>query len=153
MAPLDLSELARQVIADQYPYFQRKQQSIELVSAPCIIEGNNFTLTTLLKNLLSNASKYTPVHGHIKVLVEKFDDKLSLSVIDSGPGMDEAERERVFERFYRIGGVRHDSNEQGSGLGLSIVKLISDLYQAKINFEESSLASGLAVVIVFPTLT
>ena len=153
MAPLDLSELARQVIADQYPSFQRKQQSIELVSDPCIIEGDNFTLTTLLKNLLSNASKYTPVHGHIKVLVEKFDDKVSLSVIDSGPGMDEAERERVFERFYRIGGDRHDSNEQGSGLGLSIVKLIVDLYQAKIYFKQSSFASGLAVVIVFPTLT
>jgi len=153
MAPLDLSELARQVIADQYHSFQRKQQSIELLGEACIINGDSFTLTTLLQNLLSNASKYTPAHGHIKVLIEKRDSKVSLSVIDSGPGMDEAERERVFERFYRIGGDCHSSNEQGSGLGLSIVKLIVDLYQAKIYFKESSFESGLALVIVFPTLT
>ncbi|MBV1891927.1 MAG: sensor histidine kinase N-terminal domain-containing protein [Gammaproteobacteria bacterium] len=153
MAPLDLSELARQVIADQYGYFEDKQQSIELIGDTCIINGDNFTLTTLLQNLLSNASKYTPVHGHIKVSIEKLGSTVSLSVIDSGQGMDEAERERVFERFYRIGGDRHHSREQGSGLGLSIVKLIVDLYQAKIHFKESSFASGLAVVILFPTLT
>lgn len=152
MAPLDLSELARQVIADQYSSFQCKQQSIEFIGDACIINGDNFTLTTLLQNLLSNACKYTPVQGHIKVLVEKHNSTVSLSVIDSGPGMDEAERERVFERFYRIGGDRHKSSEQGSGLGLSIVKLIVDLYQAKIHFKESSFASGLAVVIVFPAL-
>lgn len=152
MAPLDLSELARQVIADQYNSFQCKQQSIEFIGDACIINGDNFTLTTLLQNLLSNACKYTPVQGHIKVLVEKHSSTVSLSVIDSGPGMDEAERERVFERFYRIGGDRHKSSEQGSGLGLSIVKLIVDLYQAKIHFKESSFASGLAVVIVFPAL-
>lgn len=153
MAPLDLSELARQVIANQYRTFQHKQQSIELISDVCIINGDNFTLTTLLQNLLSNASKYTPMHGHIKVSIEKLGSTVSLSVIDSGQGMDEAERERVFERFYRIGGDRHHSREQGSGLGLSIVKLIVDLYQAKIHFKESSFASGLAVVILFPTLT
>jgi len=151
MAPLDLCELARQVIADQYNTFQHKEQSIELIGEACVINGDNFTLTILLQNLLSNANKYTPVHGHIKVRIEKSGSKIDLSVIDSGPGMKEAERERVFERFYRIGGDRHDSKEQGSGLGLSIIKMIVELYQAEIYFKESDFETGLAVVIVFPT--
>lgn len=152
MAPLDISELARQVIADQYSTFERKKQSIELLGEACIINGDPFTLTTALQNLLSNANKYTPEQGHIQVIIEKTEGKVSLTVMDSGPGMDRAERERVFERFYRIGGDRHDSSEQGSGLGLSIVQLIADLYQAEIHFKNSSFATGLAIEIVFPTL-
>mgnify|MGYP003646574632 CR=1 FL=1 len=153
MIPLDLSELARQVIADEYNAFQDKRQSIEFIGNTCIINGDTFTLITLLKNLLSNARKHTPEQGHIQVLVDQFDGTVSLSVIDSGPGMDKAEQERVFERFYQIGGERKDINVKGSGLGLSIVKLIVDFYQAKIYFKNSIFTTGLAVVIVFPRLT
>ena len=107
----------------------------------------------VLDNLVDNAIKFTEPGGHVSVTFSRERDAVTVEVADDGCGIAPRDHERVFERFYRIGGDCHSSNEQGSGLGLSIVKLIVDLYQAKIYFKESSFESGLALVIVFPTLT
>jgi two-component system OmpR family sensor kinase len=81
----------------------------------------------VLRNLLANADRFTPANGHIDVLLE--DDGKGgwrLQVIDDGPGLVEAERERIFERF-----VQSDSPRQakgGTGLGLSIARGIAELH-------------------------
>ncbi|MCF7982151.1 MAG: sensor histidine kinase, partial [Pseudomonadales bacterium] len=105
-------------------------------------------LNTLLKNLLSNANKYTPIGGQIRIRVQATREGAHLKVEDSGPGIPKALEERIFERFYR---AAHTSDESisGCGLGLTIVKNIVELQGANIKLERSSFDSGSAFIIDF----
>ena len=76
-------------------------------------------------------------------------DEVILKVMDNGPGIAAEQRDRVFDRFYRLHGDRHDSGTPGCGLGLSIVKQVVDLHQANIRLANSSFPSGLLVVVTF----
>ena len=106
-------------------------------------------LETLLTNLLNNAHKYTPVGGEVLVTVESVGNLARLRVEDSGPGIPVEERERVFDRFYRVS--RGDASDpSGSGLGLAIVRHIVQLHNARIELAESRFDTGLAVIIDFP---
>jgi two-component system sensor histidine kinase QseC len=104
----------------------------------------------LLNNLILNASKYSPEGASIRVHVDRTELGICLGVEDSGPGIPLAEISRVFDRFYRVGGDRHDSTVDGCGLGLSIVKHIADLHHANIVLENNADAPGLTVNIFFP---
>ena len=97
-----------------------------------------------LRNLVDNAIKYTPAGGRVEVRVERRGSATVLSVADSGPGIPPAERTRVFERFYRQIGA----SAPGSGLGLSIVKRITDLHQAEVRLETAELG-GVRVEVIF----
>lgn len=147
---LDLHELAREVIAEEYRGFAERRQTIELEGTPATMHGDRFALTILLKNLLSNANKYTPEEGRIRVCVQPSPQGVLLRIDDSGPGIPEQERERAFERFYRIGGDRHASTAGGCGLGLSIVEHIAALHGANISLQASMFETGLSVQIHFP---
>lgn len=148
MEPLDLTELARGAIAARYEDFERRGQHIELRGDRCPLLGDRFALTTLIDNLLANANRHTPAGGEVLVSAATTAEGARLEVADSGPGMPAAEHTRVFDRFYRIGGDRNPGS--GSGLGLSIVKLIADLHGASISLGASELGGGLAVRVVFP---
>ncbi|EGG99720.1 sensor histidine kinase [gamma proteobacterium IMCC2047] len=147
---IELSELTEEVLAEESPYFDAKQQQLEFNGCEAYIMGDPFALKTLLKNLLSNANKYTPAEGCIKVSMTKLEDHLLLSIEDSGPGIDAKQRDRIFERFYRIDGDRHPSGEMGCGLGLAIVKHIVELHHATIQVTPSSFATGSAFKVLFP---
>lgn len=99
-------------------------------------------LRTLIGTILDNAIKYTPPQGDILVSIE--DNRLIIS--DSGEGIPEAERVRVFDRFYRVA----DTKQAGSGLGLAIANQIAHLLHASITLETPSSGNGLRVVIAFP---
>lgn len=146
---VDLFKLAQSLIASEFVQFEQKQQHIELSGEQSEVQGNSFALETLLHNLLSNAHKYTPSGGQIHVRIQPLQDQVELSVEDSGPGIPQAQYERVFERFYRMQGDRHDSGELGCGLGLTIVKHIVDLHHATITLGPSSLGQGLKVTVLF----
>ena len=75
-----------------------------------------------------------------------------LIVEDSGPGIQSDEYQRVFDRFYRVGGDQHNSTIVGCGLGLAIVKHIADLHGADITLSRSALLKGLKVVVTFPNI-
>jgi len=146
---LDLYALAQETVAYWYPLFQAKGQTLELVGAPAQIRGDPFALDTLLANLISNASKYTPAHGHVQVSVKTLPGGVvELLVQDDGPGIDAAEHSRIFERFYRadhaIEGV------PGCGLGLTIVQHVAELHQATVTVGSSSFKTGAAFRVVFP---
>jgi two-component system sensor histidine kinase QseC len=147
---IDLYKLAQTVIASQYVQFEHKQQKIELEGESHLIQGNQFALETLLVNLLGNANKYTPEHGTIQVLVKASEAGVELVVEDSGPGIPEAQYDRVFERFYRMQGDQHNSGVVGCGLGLTIVKHIADMHQAEIKLSTAQSGSGLSVSVTFP---
>ena len=69
--------------------------------------------------------------------------------MDNGPGIPEGQRERVFDRFYRVDGDRHNSQTPGCGLGLSIVKQVVDLHGACIQLTQSRFERGLFVMVTF----
>jgi two-component system sensor histidine kinase QseC len=147
--PLDLSALTQDIIAEEYGSIERKGQSIEFHGDSQFILGDRFSLGTLIHNLLGNANKYTPAGGQILVSVSRDSDAVVLRVEDSGPGIAEDQYQRVFQRFYRVGGDRHQSGEPGCGLGLAIVKRVADLYQASIDVGPSTFSSGCAFTLRF----
>ena len=103
-----------------------------------------------MSNLLGNAIKYTPAGGQIKLTLSRNAHSAVLDISDSGPGIPEQEFAQVFNRFYRVGGDRHQSGAPGSGLGLAIVKEIVLLHRGKINLAKSEFASGLTVKVELP---
>jgi two-component system sensor histidine kinase QseC len=147
---LDLAGLARQAIAELYPQIEAQGQQIELIGEQTFMPGDVFAVHTLLINLLDNASKYSGKEGEIRVHISHTADQVILKVEDSGPGIPAIERERVFERFYRVGGDRHKSGITGSGIGLAIVRHIAEMHHAVIELAESGFGSGLAVIVKFP---
>lgn len=149
---LDLSALAREVLAEEYRAFEEKGQQIEFQGPPCAIRGDRFALKTLLRNLLSNASKYTPGGGRVLVSVSRSGDNARLTVEDSGPGIPPEQHASIFERFYRIGRDRHASNETGCGLGLAIVRRLVELHRGSITVGNSCFDSGTAFHVDLPAL-
>lgn len=147
---LELSDLCQHSIAHCYDAIDSKQQTVELKPQPTKVQGDIFALSTLLNNLILNASKYTPAQGDILVCTESTLRGSVLTVEDSGPGIKEQEYERVLDRFYRSGGDRHTSEISGCGLGMAIVKQVVDLHGAEISLARSTLLGGLKVTIVFP---
>lgn len=148
-ALLSLSDVARVVVARRSPEAER--QDIDLgadeVSA-AVVFGDRAQLQTLVDNLVGNALRYTPRHGVVDVVVDVIDNRPTLRVIDSGPGIAPAERLRVFDRFYRTPDAVSIS-EAGSGLGLAIVKTIADRHRAQVSLLDGRHGVGLEVRVSF----
>jgi two-component system sensor histidine kinase QseC len=153
-ARFNLNSLLQQVIAELYSDILTKNQTIVLESEEIVLCAHEFSVHLLAVNLISNANKYTPVGGKIKVTVKLIDGdkgerKIGLCVEDSGVGIDPQEYQRVFDRFYRVGGDQHNSSVLGCGLGLAIVKHIADVHGAKIKLSHSTLLHGLKIDVYF----
>lgn len=125
-----LDKIAIEVIAELAPLAVEKNVEIELTppSRPAIVKGMMTALSVLVRNLVDNAIRYTPEGGEVKVEFETTPEYIILKVIDSGPGIPDYLKSRVFERFFRILGTK----SPGSGLGLAIVQQIAELHNAKI---------------------
>ncbi len=150
MESIDLAALAQSVISDLYSDVDQKQQNISLSGSKETITGDKASLTILLRNLVLNASKYSPEGASIMVHVSRSDFGISLGVRDTGPGIPLTEISRIFDRFYRVGGDRHESSVAGCGLGLAIVKHIADLHFANVHVENNADGPGLMVSVTFP---
>lgn len=105
------------------------------------IETNSDIFEIMVGILIDNALKYTPESG--KISISYFKDHLE--IIDSGIGIPDEEREKVFDRFYRIKG----NKTHGSGLGLAIAKKCADILKMKISLNGELEKSGLKVSIIF----
>lgn len=99
----------------------------------------------LVRNLLDNAVRYTPEHGRVRIDLTVADRTARLVIQDSGPGIPESDRVRIFDRFYRVPGT----SQTGSGLGLAIVKAIAERHDATLALGDAQLG-GLAVTVAFP---
>lgn len=102
-------------------------------------------LAALVANLLDNAIKYSPVGGTVEISAAQSDQVTRLRIQDSGKGIPLSERERVFDRFYRVPG----SGVAGSGLGLAIVRTIAERIGAVVELGDSQ-SGGLSVEVSFP---
>ncbi len=150
LVDIELHKVAQEVIAEMYDQLSNKKQNIELLGADVNIKGSLPSITVLLRNLVDNASKYTPEKGSIRVSVQQKNERACVLVEDSGPGIPDEEYARVLQRFYRVGGDRNESKVVGSGLGLSIVSDIVQRHNGQLYLSKSSSLGGLAVSAFFP---
>ena len=102
-------------------------------------------MESVIRNLIDNAVRYTPVDGSINVSIGKIPDGLQLRIEDTGPGIDPAKKELMFQRFQRGNG----NGEQGVGLGLFIVKQIIELHHIDFSLENATPTGGLIVRLDF----
>ena len=145
---LNLTALARDVTKEWV--FAARKKNIDLGFEAgddfLMIRGHAFLVETLLGNLIDNAIKYTPPGGRITVTARR-DGMPCLSVEDNGPGIAPEDRERVFDRFYRVLGTDVD----GSGLGLAIAREITLSHSGDIHVAASK-GGGTAVIVRFPAV-
>jgi signal transduction histidine kinase len=146
--PLNLSQLADDVAAHLAVLAEEKRQSI-VVTNPVAVEAlaDRHGVRQAVINLVDNAIKFTPAGGRIQLIVRAEPTGAILEVIDSGPGVPAAARERIFDRF-----VRADSGESGTGLGLSIAKGAVDHSGGRLTLESSD-SSGSTFRIWLPLAT
>jgi two-component system, OmpR family, sensor histidine kinase QseC len=140
--PPELGALARQVLAELVPDAAARGQDIELDAPHAVrIAGNEALLAVLLRNLVDNASRYAGSGARLRVSVAA--DPPALTVEDSGPGLGDADRARLGERFFRGPG------SSGSGLGWSIVQRIAGLHRIGVDIDRSPDLGGLRVRLSF----
>ncbi|PNU20516.1 hypothetical protein C2E25_07295 [Geothermobacter hydrogeniphilus] len=144
---VDLCTLVKEVVAEQAPVAVKRDIDLGVSECePAVLGGDAEGLRVLLGNLLTNAIRYSPVGGQVDVRLRREADQVGLEVADSGPGIPLAERERVFERFYR----RLGSEGTGSGLGLAIVREIVTRHRGTIELTDVERGTGLRVSVRLP---
>jgi len=143
---VDLAAAARQAIDDTTPFADSRSVSIALIAhGGACVKGDPVALNLLVRNLVDNAVRYSPTASRVEVRVRQQSGEVVLEVDDAGPGIPDAERERVFDRFYR----RADAAGAGSGLGLAIVRSVASAHAATVRLGPSTLG-GLSVSVSFP---
>ncbi|MDP3088481.1 MAG: ATP-binding protein [Methylotenera sp.] len=149
--PVDLNGLAATVMRDLESLAHTKQIALSLEESvdniSCKVLGDEAQLNLLLRNLLDNAIRYTPKGGRVSVTVRN-SVGLMLEVRDTGSGIPEAEREQVLQRFYRVTGT----GQEGSGLGLSIVRRIAELHGARLVLSDNETGTGLLASVKWPAI-
>jgi signal transduction histidine kinase len=132
-ADCDVRQLVHDAADYIEPLVEEKGQQLRVsAEAGAPLMGHRHLLFQLLVNLLDNAVKHAPEGSVIELSASCSEGRWMLSVSDSGPGIPAEERQRVFERLYRLDRSRHTP---GLGLGLSLVKAIADLHRAAVTIQ------------------
>jgi len=144
---LDLSEVARSAAELYEPVAEEKGFVLSLATEPGVrIRGSRHLLSQALANLLDNALKYAD-GGEIQMRVEHAAGRAALEVADRGPGIAEADREIVFDRFVRL---ERSRSTPGNGLGLSLVRAVARRHKGTVELADNR--PGLRVRLEFPAL-
>jgi signal transduction histidine kinase len=139
---VDLKQLAMDLMDLYTPLTEAKAQTLGVINGDdAIILGNRDLLTQSLGNLLENAIKFTPNGGNIRLQIKVSKNQVEVIVADSGPGIPEAEKSRVLEKFVRLDSSRHTP---GNGLGLSLVAAVASLHKAELILKDGD--PGLQVI-------
>lgn len=146
---LYFDEIVNQVVQQHKPAILKKQIDLQL-SAPRIpVRGDRDKLATVIDNLVSNAVKYTPARGRIALTVQAQDAAVVLDVVDTGPGIDAPERDRVFEPFFQ-GRHQAQGSIKGTGLGLAIAKEYVSAHRGSLHVIGAAHGAHLRVVLPRP---
>jgi signal transduction histidine kinase len=144
-ATVELERLLHDVVEFYEPLAEEKQQNLVFKpTSSAVVSGDRDLLFQAFANLVDNAIKYTPPRGDIEVGIEAQQNLVRVSVADSGPGIPEQDRDKVFRRFYRLEESRH---LPGNGLGLSLVAAVAKLHDSKLSVEDN--APGLRILLEF----
>ena len=144
----DLQTIVNDALEIVNPSIESRGQRIELATpndAPAVLADKRYA-RQVLTNLLANASKYSPEHSVIRLVVSNKANVVRVSVEDRGPGISPEQQAGLFERFYR---VRADTDAPGVGLGLAIAKGIVEAHGGSIGID-SEVGSGTSVWFTLP---
>jgi two-component system OmpR family sensor kinase len=149
ISPISIQGIYRRVLEDLMPLAHAKGIDVGVEGAQdARVASSELDMIALVRNLVDNAIRYTPEGGRVDLSVHIAQECAVLRIQDTGPGIAPAERERVFDSFYRALG----SEQLGSGLGLAIVKAIVDRIGASVQlgFSDEAMQTGLRVEIRMP---
>jgi two-component system sensor histidine kinase KdpD len=144
----DLSDIVGGAVERAGRLSRSHQIKVEIDPAMPLLCVDAVLLGQVFFNLLDNACKYAPTGTGIKVWARKATDHIAIEVTDQGPGIPEADREKVFDMFYRVG--QADSQPAGTGLGLAICRGIVEAHGGTIRAEAGLHGSGTAIIISLP---
>ena len=145
----NLSELVV-AVADRLQVHTCSSQIIKVSAQPGIsIKGDKFALTSVITNLIENAVKYSPPCSDVCVELKELSNQIVFKVADLGIGIDDQEKSRIFDKFYRVGS-EDTRKTKGTGLGLFIVKQVLDKHQAVIKVKNNH-PSGTIFEVTFNT--
>lgn len=119
--PANLAKILDAVLQDQNLIIMSKGLKIDVSCPELIVDCDKQKIKVIVDNLLSNAVKFSPAGGCIKIWASEADETVRFDILDAGAGVDEVDREKVFEPFYQ-GRQVLDSHIKGTGLGLSIAR-------------------------------
>jgi signal transduction histidine kinase len=143
---LDLSAVFNTVAEAFTPAAEDGGKTLAAKIKPGIrVSGDRELLTQMLANLIDNAIRHTPTGTRVEVSLGSDSDRVVGTVTDNGPGAPPQERERMFQRFYRL---EHSRSTPGSGLGLSLVKAVADLHGIVLKLRDAE--PGLQIIMRFP---
>lgn len=121
---------------------------LTLTSSDVVLKGQKESFVTLVENLIQNSILYSKDNGRVEVDLGSNSQSAIFKVSDNGIGISPSERERVFDRFYRVLGTK----KAGSGLGLAIVKNIVDYYNGEIEIEDGLGGKGCCLIVHLPII-
>jgi two-component system sensor histidine kinase QseC len=148
--PVSLRQALEDAIEDLLPALKERGMKVSMAAEPAVgefvVRGDRDKLTTLARNLLDNAVRYSPRGSSVRAELASRDGATTLAISDDGPGIAPELRERVFESYYRVPG----SGAEGSGLGLAIVREIATQHGATVEIRDHDGGRGTRVVVTFP---
>jgi signal transduction histidine kinase len=146
--PFDVTAVAKQASDQVQPLAQTSRMTIQLNATPAsTVQGDSSQIQRALVNVLENAIKFSPEGSTISLKVEQLQNGIEISVSDSGLGIPEEEREKIFQPFYR---GTQNGDKEGSGLGLFIARKIVELHGGTIR-AESNAGNGTVIRINLPS--
>jgi two-component system phosphate regulon sensor histidine kinase PhoR len=148
---LNLQEILTQCVEEIQPLVNEKGQEVrlEIPGKPLVVAGDRVRLVEALMNLLQNANKFSPNGGSIIIRVEEDVGTVTISITDSGIGIDKKDLDRVFEPFAAI---PKPAYFKGTGLGLSLTKRLIESHGGKIWATSSGIGSGATLAFTLPKL-
>ena len=144
---VDLYHIAGAVVERMKDVAAKARVSLDIAGHSVVVQGAEQILDEMIFNLCDNAIKYNRPYGEVHVTVGVEDGHPVLTVADTGIGIPEEDKDRIFERFYRVD-KSHSKQIGGTGLGLSIVKHGAIYHKARVEME-STLGKGTTVRVVF----
>ncbi len=144
---VDLHEIGMSVVDRLTPIAKNNNITLSLIGEPTTVNGIPSVLEEIVYNLVDNAIKYNKQNGRVEVTIAPIEGKATLIVEDNGIGISEENKDRIFERFYRVD-KSHSKAVGGTGLGLSIVKHGVEQHNGKLSIQ-SEVGKGTKITIVF----
>lgn len=151
LAPLDLGRVVSQVTQNLRRASVLKERNVRLETSPVWIEGDETRVEQIVSNVLENAAKYTPPHGTISIRVFRADGKAVLDIADTGIGMTSDLLPRIFDLFAQ-GQRSIDRSTSGLGIGLTLVKRLTELHGGSVSAESEGVDKGSRFTLTLPAI-
>ena len=146
--PIDLASTIRSVAELYHPILEERDLHLKMsIERTPPVSGHAVRLCQVMQNLLDNAIKFTPDGGDITVSLRKDDGDAVICVSDTGPGVPETDRKKIFDRFYRGDGTR---TKPGNGLGLALVSAIVTSYGGTVSCGSAAIGGGACFTVKLP---